>query len=111
MESMKSNLINCPTILKGMSHEMRTHMNAIVAFSFLMKDNGCSSSDREEFSVMILNSCEQIISLFDIFFDSAIIDTCNTKADSQVCNLDSFLEELLSEFREELHKEGLKDIE
>ena len=32
MNSMKNNMINCPTILTGMSHEMRTHMNAIVAF-------------------------------------------------------------------------------
>ena len=39
MNSMKNNMINCPTILTGMSHEMRTHMNAIVAFSFLMKEN------------------------------------------------------------------------
>jgi hypothetical protein len=34
------NMINCPTLLTGMSHEMRTHMNSIVAFSFLMNNNG-----------------------------------------------------------------------
>ena len=50
MNSEMNNMINCPTVLTGMSHEMRTHMNAIVAFSFLMKDSGCNNSEREEFS-------------------------------------------------------------
>ena len=104
-------MTNCPTVLTGISHEMRTHMNAIVAFSFLMKDNCCNNSDREEFSSQILNACEQLIGLFDSFLDSAIIDTGNSKADSKICKLDSFLDDLLSEFREELNKEGHKEIE
>ena len=111
MESLKSNLINCPTILKGISHEMRTHMNAIVAFSFLMKENCKDISEGEEFSNQILNSCEQLIELFDSFLDSAIIDTGNSNADLKICKLDSLLDDLLSEFREELRKEGHKDLE
>ena len=111
MNSLKNNMINCPTVLTGISHEMRTQMNAIVAFSFLMKDNSCNNSDREEFSSQILNSCEQLIGLFDSFLDSAILDTGNSKADSQICKLDSFLDELLAEFREELRKEGHKELE
>lgn len=104
-------MINCPTVLTGISHEMRTSMNAIVAFSFLMKDSSCNDADREEFSCQILNACDQLIGLFDSFLDSAIIDTGNTKADSKICKLDSFLDDLLSEFREELSKEDHKDIE
>jgi signal transduction histidine kinase len=104
-------MISCPTVLTGISHEMRTHMNAIVAFSFLMKDNCCNNSDRDEFSSQILTACEQLIGLLDSFLDSAIIDTGNSKADSKICRLDTFLDDLLSEFREELKKEGHKDIE
>ena len=111
MKSSNDIMINCPTVLTGMSHEMRTHMNAIVAFSFLMKDDCCNNSDREEFSSQILASCEQLIGLFDSFLDSAIIDTGNSKSDSKIYKLDRFLDDLLSEFREELHKEGHKDIE
>jgi K+-sensing histidine kinase KdpD len=111
MNSMKTNMINCPTVLTGMSHEMRTHMNAIVAFSFLMKENSCDNSEREEFSNQILTSCEQLIGLFDSFLDSAIIDTGNSKVDSKVCKLNSILDELLSEFREILRKEDHKDLE
>ena len=111
MNSLNNNMINCPTVLTGISHEMRTNMNAIVAFSFLMKDSGCNNSDREEFSSQILNACEQLIGLFDSFLDSAIIDTGNSKADSKICKLDSFLDDLLSEFREVLDKEGHQDLE
>ncbi|MCX6320763.1 MAG: HAMP domain-containing sensor histidine kinase [Bacteroidia bacterium] len=111
MNSLNNIMINCPTILRGMSHEMRTHMNAIVAFSYLMKKNCCNNSEREEFSNQILNSSEQLIGLFDSFFDSAIIDTGNSKTDSKICKLDNLLDGLLSEFREEIRKEGHKDVE
>ena len=62
-DSLKNIVINCPSIITGMSHEMRTYMNAIVAFSYLMKDSCCSNTDREEFSNQILSSCEQLIGL------------------------------------------------
>jgi signal transduction histidine kinase len=100
-----------PTILKGMSHEMRTHMNAIVAFSFLMKDTGCSANDREEFSKQILSSCDQLLGLFDTFFDSAIIESVKSDIDNKSCKLDSILDELLPEFRETLRKEAPEGLE
>ena len=104
-------MISCPTVLTGISHEMRTHMNAIVAFSFLMKDNCCNNSDRDEFSSQILTACEQLIGLFDSFLDSAILDTGNSKADSKVCKLNNMFDDLLSEFRDILNREGHKDLE
>lgn len=106
--SLTHNMIMCPTILTGMSHEVRTHMNAIVAFSFLMGRNGCDDSERQEFSNQILSSCEQLIGLFDNFLDSAIIETGNSKADLKVCKLNNILDDLLSEFREVLSK-GLNE--
>jgi light-regulated signal transduction histidine kinase (bacteriophytochrome) len=110
-DSLRNIVINCPSLITGMSHEMRTHMNAIVAFSYLMKESCCSNSDREEFSSQILSSCEQLIGLFDSFLDSAIIDMGNSKTDSKVCKLSNMLDDLLSEFREMLRREGQKDLE
>ena len=111
MISSAEKMTNCPTVLTGVSHEMRTHMNAIVAFSYLMKDNSCNEKEREEFGSQILNSCEQLIGLFDSFLDSAIIDAGKTKSDSQICKLGNVLDDLLSEFRDELQKGGTSDIE
>lgn len=103
-------MAGCPEVLTGMSHEMRTQMNAIVAFSFLMNREEYSMTDREEFSNQILQSCEQLIELFDNFLDSAIIDTGNSKVDSGISKPESFFEEILSEFREILRKEKYKDL-
>jgi K+-sensing histidine kinase KdpD len=111
MNSSIEKMVNCPTVLTGISHEMRTYMNAIVAFSYLMKDSGCNNQEREEFSSQILNACEQLIELFDSFLDSAIIDTGNTKADSKIFKLDTLLDELIGDFRDELKKDLNKNIE
>jgi K+-sensing histidine kinase KdpD len=103
-------MINCPTILTGMSHEVRTHMNAIVAFSYLLNRNSSNESEREEFSNQILASCEQLIGLLDNFLDSAIIESAGQKSDLRKCKLNSVLEELLSEFRDMIKREGQSDI-
>ena len=110
-EAVKNVLLSCPSLITGMSHEMRTHMNAIVAFSYLMKDSCCSNTDREEFSNQILSSCEQLIGLFDSFLDSAIIDLGNSKSETRVCKLNNMLDDLLVEFRETMRREGHKNLE
>lgn len=104
------NMINCPTLLTGMSHEMRTHMNSIVAFSFLLNNNGLKESEKEEFSNHILSSCEQLMCLFDNFLDSAMIDTGNSIADSRKCKISNILDDLLSEFRVILKREEHKEL-
>ena len=103
-------MVNCPTILTGMSHEVRTHMNAIVAFSYLMNRNSNNDSEREEFSNQIHASCEQLIGLLDNFLDSAIIESGNQKTDLKICKLNNVLDELLSEFREIIKREGHRDV-
>jgi signal transduction histidine kinase len=111
MNTTNNSIISCPSVLAGMSHEMRTHMNAIVAFSFLMKENCSNDTEREEFSNQVLNSCEQLIGLFDSFLDTAIIDSGNSKADSRRYLFDNLLDDLFSEFRVIINKEGHKNLE
>jgi K+-sensing histidine kinase KdpD len=103
-------MIECPTLLTGMSHEVRTHMNSIVAFSFLMNNAGTDEKEKKEFSDHILSSCEQLMYLFDNFLDSAIIDSGNSKADLRKCKVSTLLEELLSEFRVILKREDHKEL-
>lgn len=103
-------MINNQSILTGMSHEMRTNMNAIVAFSFLMNNGNFSEKEKSEFSNHILNSCEQLMSLFDNFLDSAIIDTGNSKADSKSCNLDKLVGDIVSEMRSVLKRHHSSDL-
>ena len=94
-----SSMMNNPSLIAEMSHEMRTHMNAIVAFSFLVKENGNNATERTEYSNQIINSCEQLLLLFENFLDSAIIETGNSKSELKKCKLDTIIDDLLSEFR------------
>jgi K+-sensing histidine kinase KdpD len=116
MESLKNNLINSPAILSSLSHEMRTYMNAIMSFSFLMKENSYSNSEREEFSNHIYSSCEQILQLFDSFLDTAKIDTEGSSPELRLCKLSDILDDLFKEFSDVIRKDGdnglelLKDI-
>jgi len=103
-------MINCPSLLTGMSHEMRTHMNSIMAFSFLLNKGGLNENEKEEFSNHILSSCEQLMYLFDNFLDSAIIDTGNSKAELVKCRINEILDELLADFRVILKREDHKDL-
>ncbi|MGQ9620798.1 MAG: sensor histidine kinase [Bacteroidales bacterium] len=103
-------LISCPSLLSGMSHEMRTHMNSIVAFSFLMNNGNYTDEEKKEFSNHILSSCEQLMFLFDNFFDSAIIDTGNSKVEPKPCNLGDLVNELMSEIRTLLKRHDYKDL-
>jgi signal transduction histidine kinase len=109
-ESFSQNIVGCPSILTGMSREMRTMMNAIVAFSFLLNKKEYNEEEKDEFSNQIYGSCEQIISLFDNFLDSAIIDTGNSKTEPGICNPDKEFSNLFSEFREILKKEKYRDV-
>lgn len=104
------NILNCSELFPGISREIRTQMNAIVAFAFLLNKKEYSDKEREDFSSQIYNACEQIIGLVDNFLDSAIIDTGNSKADLNNCNPDVLFNELFSEFRDILMKEKHRDL-
>lgn len=97
-------------LLTGVSHELRTHMNAIVAFSFLMKEKDVNGEEINEFSDHIIDSCEQLVNLFDNFLDSAALDSGTSQPEIRSCNPESILMELRSEFRTHLNKRGNKEI-
>jgi len=102
--------ISCPAVLKQLSHEMRTHMNAVVAFSFIMNKDGYSENEREEFSDQVMKSCEQLIGLFDNFLDTSMIDTGSSPVDFKVLRPDIFLNDLISDLRSILKKEKKDDV-
>ena len=108
-ESFSKVISGCPPVLTGLSREMRTQMNAIVAFTSF-EQNRVQREEREEFINQIYSSCEQIIGMFDDFLDSAIIDTGNSGSEPAVCNPDEMFGALFSEFRETLRKDKYKDI-
>lgn len=99
------------SVLNGMSHEIRTHMNAIVAFSFLLKDINLQEPEKEDFVNQIYFTCEKLISLFENFLETTLVDTGGSSSDKVVCNSNNLLDLLFTEFREILRKSGKEDLE
>lgn len=100
----------CPSILTGISREMRTEMNAIVAFTFLLNKGEYTNDEKDELNRQIFSSCDKIISLLDNFLDFAIIDTGNSIQESRSCNPNEVLHDLFSEFREVFRHEEYNDL-
>ena len=109
-DAVRQRISDCPPVLSELSREIRTQMNAIVAFSFLLKKSDCPDKEKEEFSKLIFASCEQIISLFDNFLDSAIIDTGNSKAGHEKCDPDKMFSVIFNEFRQEIKDGPCEDL-
>lgn len=110
VEKNIDSMINCPALISGLSHEMRTHMNSIVAFTFLMNNSNLNDEERKEFSNQILDSCEQLMFMFDNFFDSVFIDTGNVISEAKNCSINNLVSELITEFGALLKKEGKNEI-
>ncbi len=104
------NILNSPEILTGLSHEVRTYMNSIVAFSFLQNAENCNNNDRQEYTDHILNSCEQLITLFDNFLDSALIDTEKPSSNLKKRELRDVLQHLASDLNSTLAKFDKKNV-
>ena len=112
MKSMGGNdisILDNPKILAGLSHEVRTYMNSIVAFSFLQGSDNCSEIERKEYNSHILNSCEQLITHFDNFLDSALIDSEKPGTNPSRLRLDSLFEELAVELNSSIGKFGKRE--
>ena len=107
---VNNSILNSLTLLTGMSHEIRTYINAIVGFSSLLRISGSNDDEDKEIKEQIYKSCEQLIELFDSFLDSAIIDNGGLETDLRKCNLDEVLAELIAEFRDDLVKTGNKEV-
>jgi K+-sensing histidine kinase KdpD len=103
-------MINKPQIIAGVSHEVRTQMNSIVAFSYLLNNTRFSDNERQEFSDQIITSCEQLIGLFENFFDTAVLESGSSKTSLRETDAGKLFESLTSEFRVLMRKKGKDNI-
>jgi K+-sensing histidine kinase KdpD len=97
-------------LLTGMSHEMRSHMNSIVGFSSLIGENCQQNAENKEYSNLILNSCNQLISLFQNYLDSAMLETVKSQVKLMKCSISSIIENSFSDFREIMALENRNGI-
>ncbi len=103
-------MITKPDILAGVSHEVRTQMNSIVAFSYLLNNTRFSDLERREFSEQIITSCEQLIGLFENFFDTAALESGSAKENLKETDATRLFESMTSNFRVLLRKKGKDNV-
>ncbi|MDX2415446.1 MAG: HAMP domain-containing sensor histidine kinase [Bacteroidales bacterium] len=97
-------ILGSPEILTGLSHEVRTYMNSIVAFSFLQSNDQCNTAERQEYTNHVLNSCDQLINLFDNFLDSALLESEEPYSVLAKSDLNLFLQDLSIELNSSLSR-------
>jgi PAS domain S-box-containing protein len=84
--------------LHNVSHEIRTPMNAIMGFSTLLNDPDLSSSDRTQFTDIIRQSGNQLLSIINDIVDLASIETGQMKVNMRSININRALKSLCEQF-------------
>jgi signal transduction histidine kinase len=105
--------------LHNVSHEIRTPMNAIIGFSTLLNEPDISKTDSQQFTEIIIQSGNQLLSIINDIVDLASIESGQVKINIKGVNLNSILRELSEQFsyKEKLHnvtlslKTPLRDME
>jgi len=84
--------------LHNVSHEIRTPMNAIMGFSTLLNDPGLTVSDRSQFTEIISQSGNQLLSIINDIVDLASIESGQMKINIRKININSALRSLCEQF-------------
>ena len=84
--------------LHNVSHEIRTPMNAILGFSTLLNEPGISDEDRKQFTDVIFQSGNQLLSIINDIVDLASIESGQMKVSIKQINLNTTLRRLNDQF-------------
>jgi PAS domain S-box-containing protein len=84
--------------LHNVSHEIRTPMNAILGFSTLLNEPGVSEEDRHQFTEVIFQSGNQLLSIINDIVDLASIESGLMKISIKKININATLRSLNEQF-------------
>jgi len=94
--------------LHNISHEIRTPMNAIVGFSQFLNKPGLSHEKQHQFTDIICQSSNQLMSIINDIVNSASIETGQEKLKRSKFNVNSTLHELYEQFLLKTKPKNLK---
>jgi len=96
--------------LQNMSHEIRTPMNAIMGFSSLLPKQFHNKNDLQEYSNIIMQRCNDLLSIINDIMDISKIETKQVLLTFEECNLDFILAEIQALFAEEQKRQNKTNI-
>ncbi|PKQ62022.1 hypothetical protein BZG02_13870 [Labilibaculum filiforme] len=97
--------------LQNMSHEIRTPMNAIMGFSSLLSDQLDNKECVEEYSNIITQRCNDLLSIINDIIDISKIETEQVLFEIEECNLPTTILEIEALFREEQIRQNKQTIQ
>lgn len=97
--------------LANMSHEIRTPMNAIIGFSELINMEGISAEKRKDYSRIINQRGQQLLTLIDDIIETTKIEAGRITLDYTWIELDEFMNDLFSMIFQQKVKDGKDNIE
>lgn len=97
--------------LANMSHEIRTPMNAIIGFSELINIEGISPEKRKDYSRIINQKGQQLLTLIDDIIETTKIEAGRVTLDYNWIELDEFMNDIFSTVLQKKIKEGRDNIE
>jgi two-component system, sensor histidine kinase and response regulator len=84
--------------LHNVSHEIRTPMNAILGFSTLLSEPGISDDERHQFTDVIFQSGNQLLSIINDIVDLASIESGQMIVSIKQININTTLQRLNEQF-------------
>lgn len=85
--------------LHNVSHEIRTPMNAIMGFSTLLNDPELTANERIQFTDIIQQSGNQLLSIINDIVDLASIESGQMKVNLRIININRAMKSLYEQFR------------
>jgi len=96
--------------LQNISHEIRTPLNAIIGFSEMLTLPNFSSTEKDAFANLIINSSRQLLSLVNDVMTISTLETQQEKLLIGKVNLQILLQELHAIFAPQANEKGVELI-
>jgi len=100
-----------PNYLTGLSHDIRTPLNAIVGFSGLLTEPDLDLDQLKFYSDMITRSSRKLLSMISNLIDLAKMETGSLRLFNEKVNVSELLDEIRVEMEEERRLYGKDEIE
>lgn len=97
--------------LQNMSHEIRTPMNAIMGFSELLPDAFDDKKMLEQYSGIIIQRCDDLLTIIDEILDIAKIESGHLSIHNEDCMLKHWFSEMnlfFTEYQKHIKKEHIE---
>jgi signal transduction histidine kinase len=87
--------------LANFSHEIRTPMNAIMGFSYLLKQEGRTDIEKNEFVDIIISSSQYLLNLINEIIDISRIEAGELTLDIKPTNLCQLVKDIITQYEEQ----------